>query len=60
MVPEQNRDFFGPFKWHERQQVPFLGPKKLRAPKKVESLKWPELVIFKGFISNYPATFTAQ
>ena len=30
------RDFFGPIKWHERQQGPFCGPKKLKKPKKGE------------------------
>ena len=44
------REFFGPIKWHERQQGPFLGPKKSRfcARDHLESLKWHQLVIFKG------------
>jgi len=32
------RDFFGSIKWHERQPGPFVGPKKSRAPQKVEIL----------------------
>ena len=61
-------DFFGPIKWYERQRGPFLGPKKSRAPQKVEILcKGPFRILemapvsdFQGLFSHCPATFSAQ
>ncbi len=46
-------------KWPSLSLGPFIGPKKARAPLKVsrdhlESLKWPHLVIFRGWFDNAP------
>jgi hypothetical protein len=48
MVQAKKRDFFGPSNGTSDSEGHF------------ESLKWPHFVIFKGFISKFPATFTAQ
>ncbi len=48
--------------WPSHELVPFKGPKKSRASRKVSilckgpfrNLKWPHLVIFKGEFHNVP------